>query len=208
LTVVSHSKKVQLRLVEKYQRISLWHLLNIPNALTLARLCSIPVFLALLSKHQFTSALYVFAFAAVTDALDGTLARLFDARTEIGAVLDPFADKLLLLSAFVTLAIDGAIPGWLLGVIVIRDIVLVFGFLLMLFFSSERIGVQPSYLGKSATFLQLMCVIGALTHLSTIQPQVWNLLLYTTVAMTGGSGLHYAYRGLVWLSSHEPEMFE
>ena len=206
--MASHPNKAPLKLVEKYQKISLWHLLNIPNFLTLTRLCSIPVFLALLSKHQFTPALYVFGFAAATDALDGTFARLFDARTEIGAVLDPFADKLLLLSAFVTLAIDGAIPGWLLGVVVIRDIVLVFGFLLMLFFSTERIPIRVSYMGKSATFFQLMCVLAALTRLSASQPEVWTLLLYTTVAMTAGSGLHYAYRGLLWLSSHEPEMFE
>lgn len=203
----SHLNKTQLRLVEQYEKMSLWHLLNVPNLLTLARLCSIPVFLALVSKREFTPALYVFGFAAATDALDGTLARLFDARTEIGAVLDPFADKLLLLSAFVTLTIDARIPGWLLGVVVIRDIVLVFGFLLMLFFSTERIPIRPSYMGKSATFFQLVCVIGALIHLSLNQPEIWALLLYTTVAMTAGSGLHYAYRGLLWLSSHEPEMF-
>ena len=203
----SHPNKAQLRLVDHYEKMSLWHLLNVPNSLTLARLCSIPVFLALLSKHQFTPALYVFAFAAATDALDGTVARLFDARTEIGAVLDPFADKLLLLSAFVALTIDAAIPGWLLGVVVIRDIVVVFGYLLMLFFSTERVPIQPSYMGKSATFFQLVCVVGALIRLNASQPEVWTLLLYLTVTMTAGSGLHYAYRGLLWLSSHEPEMF-
>ena len=132
--MASSPKKAPLTLVEQYQQISLRHLLNVPNALTLARLFSIPVFLALLSKREFTPALYVFAFAALTDALDGTFARWFDARTEIGAVLDPFADKLLLLSAFVALTIDAAIPGWLLSVVVIRDVVLVFGYLLMLFF--------------------------------------------------------------------------
>ena len=86
--MASYPKKTPPTLAEQYQRISLWHLLNIPNALTLARLCSIPVFLALLSKHEFTAALYVFGFAALTDALDGTVARWFDSRTEIGAILD------------------------------------------------------------------------------------------------------------------------
>ena len=205
--MASYLEKSPPSLVEQYQRISLWHLLNIPNALTLARLCSIPIFLALLSKREFNAALYVFVFAALTDALDGTVARWFDSRTEIGAVLDPFADKLLLLSAFVTLTIDGEMPGWLLGVVVIRDIVLVFGYLLLLFFSKERIPVRPSYFGKTATCLQLACVIGALIRLGGTQPELWTVLLYCTVALTAMSGVHYAYRGLLWLSSHEPEMF-
>src|SRR5713226_3415885 len=111
--MASYPKKNARTLAEQYQRISLWHLLNVPNALTLARLCSIPIFLALLSKREFTAALYVFGFAALTDALDGTVARWFDARTEIGAILDPFADKLLLLSAFVTLTFENEFPGWL-----------------------------------------------------------------------------------------------
>ncbi len=205
--MASYPKKTPLTLAEQYQRISLSHLLNVPNALTLARLCSIPVFLALLSKRQFTPALYVFGFAALTDALDGTVARWFDSRTEIGAILDPFADKLLLLSAFVTLTVDGAMPGWLLGVVVIRDVVLVFGYLLLLFFSSERVPVRPSYAGKTATCLQLACVVGALMRLSISRPELWIILLYLTVVLTATSGLHYAYRGLLWLSSHEPEMF-
>jgi cardiolipin synthase len=205
--MASYPKKTPLTLAEQYQRISLWHLLNVPNALTLARLCSIPVFLALLSKRQFTPALYVFGFAALTDALDGTVARWFDARTEVGAILDPFADKLLLLSAFVTLTVDGVMPGWLLGVVVIRDIVLVFVYVLLLFFVSERVPIRPSYMGKTATCLQLACVVGALIRLSGGHPELWKVLLYLTVLLTAASGLHYAYRGLICLSSHEPEMF-
>jgi cardiolipin synthase len=188
--------------------LSLWHLLNVPNLLTLARLLSIPVFLALLSKHEFKGAFYVFVAAALTDALDGTVARWFDCRTEIGAILDPFADKLLLLSAFVTLTVDGEMPGWLLGVVVIRDIVLVFGYLMISFFSSERLRVRPSYLGKAATCFQLASIIGALIGLDGLRPHTWMTLLYLTVAVTALSGLHYVYRGLQWLSSHQPEMFE
>ena len=188
-------------------RMSLSHLLNVPNVLTLCRLFSIPVFLALLSKHEFRLALYVFVAAAVTDALDGTVARWFDCRTELGAILDPFADKLLLLSAFVTLTIDGKLPAWLLGVVVIRDIVLVFGYLMVSFYTSERVAVRPSYLGKAATCLQLACVIGALIHFGEVRPEVWTALLYLTAAVTSLSGVHYGYRGLVILSSHEPVMF-
>jgi cardiolipin synthase (CMP-forming) len=186
----------------------LWHLLNIPNLLTLIRLVLVPVFLALLSGHRFRYALYIFCAAGLTDALDGTIARWFDLRTEIGAVLDPFADKLLLLSAFVGLTVENAIPGWLLGVVITRDIVIVFGYLMLLFYTDERLPVHPSYLGKAATCLQLACVVAALAGTGENWTQLWHLLLYATVAITALSGIHYAYKGLAWLSSREPQLFE
>lgn len=183
-------------------------LLNFPNVLTLLRILSIPFFLALLSKHRYTYALYVFGLAALTDGLDGTVARWFDMRTEIGAYLDPFADKLLLVSAFVVLTIENSIPPWLLGVVLIRDIVIVFGYFMFAFFTGERPPMSPTYLGKGSTFLQLLCVICALARASLKWPMYWNGLLYLTLAMTALAGLHYAYQGLRWLSSREPEMFE
>ncbi|MGH7935168.1 MAG: CDP-alcohol phosphatidyltransferase family protein [Candidatus Binataceae bacterium] len=187
--------------------LSLGHLLNTPNVLTLLRIFSIPVFLALLSKQRYTDALYVFCLAALTDALDGTVARWFDCKTELGAFLDPFADKLMLVSAFIVLTIYGAFPGWLLGVAIIRDTVIVFGYIMLSFFTGERVPVRPSYLGKLTTCLQIACVIGALARVSTTWPQNWYVLLYVTVGATALSGLHYAYQGLVWLRSREPEMF-
>lgn len=188
--------------------LKLWHLLNTPNLLTLCRLFLVPVFLALLSKRHLTYALYVFGAAGLTDALDGTIARWFDARTEIGAFLDPFADKLMLLSAFVALTFENMIPGWLLGVVIIRDVVIVFGYFMLSFFTGERVPVRPSYLGKCATCFQLGCVIGALAQMGATWPSQWYALLYASVGITALSGLHYAYRGLVWLSSREPQMFE
>jgi cardiolipin synthase (CMP-forming) len=183
------------------------HLLNLPNFLTLCRLGAIPIFLSLLTRQRYSAALYVFAAAAVTDGLDGTVARWFDKRTELGAFLDPFADKLMLVSAFVVLTISGDLPGYLLSVVVIRDVVIVVGYLMLSFFSSERIPVRPSYLGKASTVLQLACVIAALARLEIPYHEYWNPLLYTTVAVTAFSGVHYVYRGLVWLRSLEPEMF-
>jgi cardiolipin synthase (CMP-forming) len=186
----------------------LWHLLNIPNVLTLTRLFLVPVFLALLSKNRFGYALYVFCAAGLTDALDGTIARWFECRTEIGALLDPFADKLLLLSAFVGLTVEGAIPGWMLGLVITRDIVIVFGYLLLIFYTDERVPVHPSYLGKAATCFQLASVVSALARPGPKWEPLWYMLLYATVAITALSGMHYAYKGLVWLSSREPQMFE
>ena len=186
---------------------SFTHLLNIPNFLTLCRLGSIPIFLTLLSRHRYTAALYVFIAAAVTDALDGTVARLFNSRTELGAFLDPFADKLMLVSAFVVLTLEGQFPGYLLSVVAIRDSVIAVGYLMISFFTGERVPVRPSYLGKLSTFLQLACVIAVLAQCDDNFPAYFNALLIATVAVTAGSGIHYFYRGLVWLRSREPEMF-
>ena len=194
-------------LVAKPAAPAVAHLLNLPNFLTLCRLGSIPIFLSFLSKHRYSAALYVFVAAAITDSLDGTVARWFDSRTELGAFLDPFADKLMLVSAFVVMTIEGDFPGWLLSVVAIRDIVIVFGYLMLSFFTGERIPVRPSYLGKSSTFLQLACVTGALLRMRIVYPAYWFALLYLTVAATALSGIHYMYRGLVWLGSREPEMF-
>jgi cardiolipin synthase len=187
--------------------ISLGHLFNTPNVLTLCRVLSIPIFLALLSKNRHRDALYVFCFAALTDSLDGTVARWFDLKTEIGAFLDPFADKLLLLSAFVALTFEKSFPPWLIGVVVIRDVVLVFGYFMVSFFTNERVPVRPTYLGKSATFLQLSCIIAALLDFGVAWPSEWDLLLYLTAGVTALAGMHYAYRGLVILSTREPDMF-
>ncbi len=186
---------------------SLGQLLKTPNLLTLGRLFLIPVFLALLSKHRFTYALYLFILAAITDSLDGTVARWSGTRTELGAFLDPFADKLLLLSSFVVLTIEGIIPGWILSVVIIRDVVIVFGYFMISFFTGERMPVRPSYIGKTSTVLQLVCVIGALTRFDSYSPMYWYGLLYTTVGITALSGIHYVYRGLGWLGTREPQIF-
>ena len=182
-------------------------LLNLPNFLTLCRIGSIPIFLIFLTRQRYEAALYVFAAAAVTDGLDGAVARWFDSRTELGAFLDPFADKLMLVSAFVVLTIDGELPGYLLSVVMIRDIVIVVGYLMISFFTGERVPVRPSYLGKLSTVMQLGCVIGVLARAGSYWPEYFNALLVATVAVTAASFVHYMYRGLVWLRSREPEMF-
>lgn len=186
---------------------SLAQLLKTPNLLTLGRLFLIPVFLALLSKHRFTYALYLFILAGITDSLDGTVARWSGTRTELGAFLDPFADKLLLLSSFVVLTIEEIIPGWILSVVIIRDVVIVFGYFMISFFTGERMPVRPSYIGKTCTVLQLVCVIGALIRFDNYSPIYWYALLYTTVGVTALSGIHYVYRGLGWLGTREPQIF-
>jgi cardiolipin synthase (CMP-forming) len=186
------------------------HLLNLPNFITLCRIVSIPFFVALLSRHRFREALYLFVASVATDSLDGTLARWTNKRTELGAFLDPFADKLLLISALVILTVQDVLPGWVLGVIAVRDVVVVFGYLMLVFFIGERIPVRPTYAGKSGTVLQYACIVAALLGWPQLDHghHLWTGLLLFTVVMTGLSGLQYMYRGLVLLNSREPQMFE
>jgi cardiolipin synthase (CMP-forming) len=186
------------------------HLLNLPNFLTLCRIVSIPFFVVLLSQRRLTAALAIFIAAAVTDGLDGTLARWRNSRTELGAFLDPFADKLMLISAFVVLTVLDIIPGWVLSAIVVRDIVVVFGYLMLVFWIGERVPVRPTYVGKVCTFLQIACIVGALLGWAQNPARwlAWYGLLTLTVVATAISGLQYGYRGLVLLNSREPQMFE
>ncbi len=202
----SHSN---IRAVQSRQpTVSYGHLLNVPNFLTLCRLASIPLFLTFLTRQRYEAALYVFAAAAITDGLDGAVARWFDSRTELGAFLDPFADKLMLVSAFVVLTMDGDFPPWLFGIVIIRDVIIVFGYFAVTFLTGERIPVRPSYIGKGSTFFQLACVVAALARLNQFSPQYFNYLLYTTASFTALSGVHYMYRGLEILFYREPGMFE
>jgi cardiolipin synthase (CMP-forming) len=186
------------------------HLLNLPNFLTLCRIVSIPFFVVLLSERRLLAALYIFIAAALTDGLDGTIARWRNSRTELGAFLDPFADKLMLISAFVVLTVLDIIPGWVLSTIVVRDIVVVFGYLMLVFWIGERVPVRPTYTGKTGTVLQIACIVAALLGWAQNPGQwiVWYGLLTLTVVATATSGLQYVYRGLVLLNSREPQMFE
>jgi len=189
-------------------RVPLRDLLNLPNSLTLLRLFSIPLFLGFLGYRHYQAALWVFGFAAVTDSLDGTVARWFDAKTELGSFLDPFADKLMLVSAFVVLTMDGDIPPWLFAIVIVRDVVIVFGYFSVVFLTGERIPVRPSYVGKASTFFQLACVVAVLARLNVSTPQFFSYLLYMAAACTSLSGVHYIYRGLEILFYREPGMFE
>jgi cardiolipin synthase (CMP-forming) len=187
--------------------VRLAHLLKAPNIISLCRIGMVPIFLVLLSKDRFTAALYVFVLAAATDALDGTVARWFDIRTELGAILDPFADKLMLLSGLVVLTFEHALPVWLLIVTAIRDIVLVLGYLMISFAAGERFPVRPSIFGKATTVLLIVCVIGTMTAHFGLRQREWYALLYLTGSVLVVSGIHYLYRALIYLSQHVPELF-
>lgn len=176
-------------------------MLNIPNFLTLLRIIAIPIFLILLSDGEVGWALAVFVLAGVTDSLDGAIARLTNSRTVLGAYMDPLADKMLILSAFVALAAMGSMPRWLTVVVISRDVVILIGYLSLFLLTQQLMEIRPSAISKAATFFDLLTLTTVLlgmwgTSWPTSGTTVW--LFEITGAVTAISGIHYMYRGLRW----------
>ena len=176
--------------------------LNVPNVLTLLRLGAIPVFLILLTGLRYPEALGVFVAAGVTDALDGAIARLTHTKTTLGAYLDPAADKLLLMSAFVALAFMQEVPRWLTVIVLSRDVMLVVGYFLLFTMTQHAMEVRPSVAGKLSTFLQLSSVtvvLVSLVYRGTIPDAAETALFLITGLVTAAAGVQYMIRGLLWL---------
>src|SRR3954467_13950722 len=102
--------------------------LNLPNVITLARLASVPLAIWLVLGDRYAAAFWVFIGAGLSDAADGYIAKRFDRRTSLGAVLDPAADKALLTGLHVILFMTGHLPGWLVSLVVLRDALIVLGY--------------------------------------------------------------------------------
>jgi cardiolipin synthase len=145
---------------------------------------------------MFSFALLVFSIAAVSDGLDGLLARYFNQYSVLGAYLDPIADKLLLVSAFVSLAVLKIIPPWLTVIVISRDIMIVIGILIFAM-TDIPIEMKPSLVSKCTTVAQLFTIF-----LTLLDPQIpgaqiiKQLLFWITAGLTIISGLHYIYFGL------------
>jgi len=174
--------------------------LNVPNLLTLFRILLVPVFVNLILYDYPGYALGVFLAAGVTDALDGLIARLANQRTTLGQYLDPLADKLLLVSAFVVLSVRDGIPVWATIIVVSRDVILSLGALIV-HLLREQVDVMPTWLGKITTVSQLVYVVGVMAGL--VIPRT-SILLYPLLVImlffTFVSGFHYIFRGIRMMS--------
>lgn len=170
--------------------------INIPNTLTVIRILLTPLFVICLLREMFIPALLVFAFAGISDGLDGFIARYFNQRTVLGAYLDPVADKLLLMSAFICLAILHVIPEWLTVLVLSRDIVILIGIVSLKIFDIA-VEIKPSIVSKLTTFSQLLTVFVVLLNPGKNGFAHLDLALFwVTAALTIASGLHYTYVGL------------
>jgi len=172
--------------------------LNLPNLLTLLRIILTPLIIILLIRKQYVEAFSVFSIAGITDALDGLLARYLKQRTQIGAILDPIADKFLVTSTFVMLTISGTFPDWLAVVVISRDIIIVAG-VLVLFLYQGHVDIKPTYLSKATTFCQITALVTAMLAMAfdfRFEQTALIILVYLTAMVTISSGLHYMFIGI------------
>src|SRR5262249_8077367 len=135
------------------------------NFLTLLRIVAIPCFLILLEDHRWSEALAVFVAAGITDGLDGLIARMTHTKTTFGAYLDPAADKMLLVSAFIALGFMHVVPRWLVVLVLSRDAIIVLGYFLLFMLTQQTMEVRPTVTGKLSTCLQLFAVAMVLVGL-------------------------------------------
>jgi cardiolipin synthase len=168
---------------------------SVPNLITIGRLILTPVIVDLMVTQSWRWAFWVFVAAGVSDAVDGWLARSFDLRSELGALLDPIADKALIMSIFITLAVVGRLPAWVAIMIVSRDLMIV-GAVVISWLLRRPIEVNPLMISKATTFLQL--VLAA----SILSGQAFNVeivgvigfLILLVTALTVASASVYLWR--------------
>ncbi len=169
--------------------------MNLPNIITIIRILLVPLLVIFLLAGRYDLGLLVFVSAGLGDALDGFLARVLDQRTEFGAHLDPIADKLLLVTSCVTLAVLGRLPGWVAVVIVSRDIIILGG-IGVLMLNGLSPGIRPTMLSKVTTFFQLVTVSFFMGK-EFVTP-LWHLrdqLIILVVSLTLLSGFQYLVMG-------------
>jgi len=172
--------------------------MNIANKITILRVLLTPIFFGLViyykPEHDYLRfiALAIFAIAVLTDAIDGFLARFLKQKTTLGTIMDPIADKFLLITSFIALTVWNAgikLPLWLPIIVVSRDIIIVIG-VVVIFLTNGDIKIAPSISGKLTTFFQMMAIISVLL-LYKHSEYIWNL----AVAFTLLSGIDYVFRG-------------
>jgi cardiolipin synthase len=172
----------------------------VPDALTIARVFASPLLAWLLLRHQFRLGLLLVALAGVTDWLDGFSARKLDVTGKFGVILDPLADKTLLVTLFVSLGVLRLVPIWILALVIGRDLVIVFGSILLRIFRNRRKFI-PTILGKISTFFQIVFVLLVLID-AAVPSYAWlswleMTALALTAVFTSISGLDYVQKGII-----------
>ncbi|MBV8578567.1 MAG: CDP-alcohol phosphatidyltransferase family protein [Acetobacteraceae bacterium] len=169
-------------------------LLTIPNMITFGRLCAVPLAVWFILQHRVAEVFYLFVAAGLSDAVDGWLARR-RGTTALGAVLDPVADKALLITMYVTLAAISVLPDWLAILVVFRDVIIVGG-VLVLAVLGQPVQIRPLYLSKLNTALQIVLVALALLleGFGLAAPVLLTILIWAVAASTLASGACYVWK--------------
>jgi cardiolipin synthase len=163
------------------------------NQITILRLAFIPVFAILVISQMYRAALAVLVAAALSDIADGAVARLLKQESPLGVALDPIADKLLMTTAYLTLAFRDVLPWWLTILVISRDVAIIMTALLISLVAGYR-PFHPSYLGKASTVVQLATIFVALSFragIPYVAASVVQVFVYLAAALTLASGIHY-----------------
>jgi cardiolipin synthase len=168
---------------------------QIPNLLSLIRLVLIAPFLVFLYQHDFVDAFYTFFLAGFTDGLDGWLARHFKWQTFFGSFIDPLADKLLIASSFISLALIGILPWWLVALVFLRDLTISFGVLAWYWLIQRKLDFKPTNLSKVNTMLQIMLLTLCLFELAFFKfaPHLIEVLILLTTITTTSTYIDYVW---------------
>lgn len=179
------------------------NILTIPNLLTFLRMALIPIFASLVFYGYYGWALFVFFFAGASDGVDGFVARRFNQQSELGTILDPIADKLLMTTAFVIFTLPGILPAdnkhfpvafWVSAAVIGRDVLIV-TVALAIFIMTDFRGFKPSLLGKASTVVQILAI--GIILFAAVFPAFSGYYLPTTYFMVTLlavlSGVHYIY---------------
>ena len=176
--------------------------MTIPNLITILRVLLVPIFVIYIINDRTLGSLIIFIIASVSDALDGFIARVFHQKSDLGTYLDPLADKILLVTAYITLSILKMIPSWLAVLIISRDVIILLG-VLVLYLNRHPVNVHPSLLSKSTTCLQIATILMVLSNgYLNIEP-IKIYIFWLTAGFTIASGLQYIRIGLVILTQGE-----
>ena len=168
----------------------------LPNLLTVLRIAAVPVIVVLLENESYDLALLLFLAAGISDGLDGYIAKRFHCQTRLGAILDPIADKLLLVSGFGMLTLLEWLPFWLLVTVVFRDLLIVGGYMVLVALHGS-VQMRPSFLSKANTVFQISLVGVVLAQAAAWfqTPIVVDALIVVVSVTTVLSGAHYVW---VW----------
>jgi Phosphatidylglycerophosphate synthase len=168
---------------------------TVPNQITLLRLGILPFFLILIAYEHYRYALLMLVLAGCSDGIDGLLARKLNQKSAVGAYLDPIADKLLLSSSFVILAMEKQIAWWLTIMVLSRDIMMLTVASVIILISGYR-PFPPSLLGKATTFFQIILVFAVVLHAGYPNAELAEFnrwLIYLVAVLTTISGFHYSF---------------
>ncbi len=173
--------------------------MTVPNLITILRIILVPIFIIYMINNRTSAALIIFIIASISDALDGLIAKVFHQKSNLGAYLDPLADKILLMSAFIILAIFKMIPSWLAVLTISRDVIILLG-VLVLYLNRCPVKINPSLLGKATTCIQVGTILIVLSndYLDITFFMVYSVWL--AAIFTVASGLQYIRSGLIILS--------